>query len=172
MCYGRGKAKFHEVERLHAKFHVNVFIVGFRWPKTTILGKFWHFWGSCTDPLLPMRVKFGVLQQARGPHWRAKFHLNVFIVGPRNNCSCSPIITSKSTVLSWVSERRYLGIYIKRFTNFKCSIDHPKRPFYLSANAIFDRVGRISSEDITLQLINTVASAVKELWKSVKMSPS
>jgi len=29
--------------------------------KTTILGKFWHFGGSCTDPLLPMRTKFGVL---------------------------------------------------------------------------------------------------------------
>jgi len=27
-----------------------------------------------------MRVKFGVLQQAQGLHWHAKFHLNVFIV--------------------------------------------------------------------------------------------
>jgi len=38
-----------------------VHCVGFRWPKTTNLGKFWHFGGSCTDPLLPMRVKCGVL---------------------------------------------------------------------------------------------------------------
>jgi len=28
-----------------------VHCVGFRWPKNTILGKFWHFGGSCTDPL-------------------------------------------------------------------------------------------------------------------------
>jgi len=48
-----------------------------------------------------------------------------------------------------------LGIYIKQSTNFKCSIDHAKRSFYRSANAIFVRVGRIASEDITLQLINT-----------------
>ena len=34
--------------------------VGFRWPKTTILGKFWHLGNSCTNPLLPMRAKFGV----------------------------------------------------------------------------------------------------------------
>ena len=32
-----------------------VHCVGFRWPKTTILGKLFIFWGSCTNPLLPMR---------------------------------------------------------------------------------------------------------------------
>jgi len=64
--------------QLHAKFHVNVFI--FRWPKTTIFGKFWHFGGSCTDPLLPMRATFAVLEQTQGLHLCAKFHLNMFIV--------------------------------------------------------------------------------------------
>ena len=58
----------------------------------------------------------------------------------------------------FISDRlplRHLGIYIKQSTNFKYSIDHAKRSFYRSANAIFGRVGRIASEDITLQLINT-----------------
>jgi len=36
--------------------------------------------GSCTDPLLPMRVKFSVLEQTKGLHLPAKFHQNVFIV--------------------------------------------------------------------------------------------
>jgi len=36
-----------------------------------------------------------------------------------------------------------------------CSIDHAKRFFYRPANAIFGKVGRIASEDITPQLINT-----------------
>ena len=54
--------------------------VGFRWPKTTILGKFGHFGSCCTDPLLPMRAKFGVLEQTQGLHLQAKFHLNVFAV--------------------------------------------------------------------------------------------
>ena len=31
-------------------------------------------------PLLPIRVKFGVLEQTQGLHLPAKFHLNVFIV--------------------------------------------------------------------------------------------
>ena len=36
--------------------------------------------GFCADPLLAMRVKFGVLQQAQGLRRHAKFHLNVFTV--------------------------------------------------------------------------------------------
>ena len=35
---------------------------------------------SCTDPLLPMTAKFGVLEQTQGLHLQAKCHLNVFIV--------------------------------------------------------------------------------------------
>jgi len=62
-------------------------------------------------------------------------------IGPRNNFSCSPISMSKGTVLPWVSERRYLGIYIKQSTNFRCSVDHAKRSFYWSANAIFVKLG-------------------------------
>ena len=34
----------------------------------------------CTDPLLPKRAKFGVLQQTYGLLLQAKFHLNGFIV--------------------------------------------------------------------------------------------
>ena len=75
--------------------------------------------------------------------------------GPRNNFSCSPISTSTGNVLPWARKIRYLGIYIRQSTNFKCSIDHAKRSFYRSANAIFGRVGRVASEDITLQLKNT-----------------
>jgi len=36
--------------------------------------------GSCTDPLLPMKVKFGVLKQTKRLHLHAEFHLKVFIV--------------------------------------------------------------------------------------------
>ena len=58
-----------------------VHCVDFWWPKKT---QFWAnfdiFGGSCTDPLLPMRAKFGGLEQTQGLHLPAKFHLNVFIV--------------------------------------------------------------------------------------------
>ena len=38
------------------------------------------FVGSCTDPLLLIRVKFNVFEQTQGIHLPAKFHLNVFTV--------------------------------------------------------------------------------------------
>jgi len=38
------------------------------------------FGDSCTHPSLPMRAKFGVLEQTQGLHLQAKFHLIVFIV--------------------------------------------------------------------------------------------
>jgi len=43
-------------------------------------GQILTFWGSCTDPLLPTRAKFGVLQQTHGI--RAKFRLDRFILSP------------------------------------------------------------------------------------------
>ena len=69
-------------------FYVNVFIVSaFGGQKP----QFWanlDFWGSRTEPLLPMRSKFGVLEQTQGLHLHTKFHPNAFIVsasgGQRN----------------------------------------------------------------------------------------
>jgi len=43
-------------------------------------GQMLTFGGSCTNPFLPMRVKFGVLEWTRDLHIHAKFHLNVLIV--------------------------------------------------------------------------------------------
>ena len=80
------KAKFGVIEQtqglhLQAKFHLNVFIVSASGgQKPQFWAKFDIFGGSCTDPLLPMRFKFGVLEQTQGLHCHAKFHLNVFIV--------------------------------------------------------------------------------------------
>ena len=48
--------------------------------KTQFWANFEIFVGSCTDPLLLMRAKFGVLEQTQGLHLQAKFHLNLFIV--------------------------------------------------------------------------------------------
>ena len=59
-----------------------VHCVGFRWPKNHNVGQFLIVGDSCTDPLLPMRAKFGMLEQTQGLHLQAKFHLNVFIVSP------------------------------------------------------------------------------------------
>ena len=67
---------------LHAKFHVNVFIVSASGGRKSQFWANFDFGGSCTDPLLPMKVKFGVLKQTERLHLQAEFHLNVFIVSP------------------------------------------------------------------------------------------
>ena len=55
-----------------------VHCVSFRWPQ--FWANFDIFGGSCTHPLLPMRAKFGLLEQTEGLHLQTKFHRNVFIV--------------------------------------------------------------------------------------------
>ena len=66
---------------LHAKFYLNVFIVSDSGgQKPQFCANFDIFGGSRTVPILPMRVKFGMLEQTQGLHLHAKFHLNMFIV--------------------------------------------------------------------------------------------
>jgi len=49
-------------------------------PIGSSLRKLNTFGRSCTDPLLPMSAKYGVLEHTQGLHLPAKFHLNVSIV--------------------------------------------------------------------------------------------
>jgi len=66
---------------LQAKLYLNVFIVSDSdGQKPQFWAKFDIFGGSCSDPLLPMRVKFGALEETVGLHLHAKFDLNMFIV--------------------------------------------------------------------------------------------
>jgi hypothetical protein len=74
-------------------------------------------------------------------------------IGPRFDAACANIVTSTGHALPWVDEMRYLGIFIMRSRNFKCSLDNAKRSFYRSVNAILGKVGRIASEEVVLQLV-------------------
>jgi len=65
----------------NAKFYLNVFVVSAAGgQKPQFWANFDIFEGSCTDPLLPMRSKFGALEQTQCLHLLAKFQLNLFIV--------------------------------------------------------------------------------------------
>ena len=74
-------------------------------------------------------------------------------IGPRFNVPCVSITTLNGDILPWVDEIRYLGVYIVNYRHFKCSLDHAKRSFYRSANAIFCKIGRIASDEVVLELI-------------------
>ena len=69
-------------------------------------------------------------------------------IGPRINASCLAVSLSDGT-----DGMRYLGIFIVRSRTFKCSLEHAKKSFYRAANVVFAKIGRVASEEVTLQLI-------------------
>ena len=109
----------------------------------------------------------GRLPSVAGPSQSASVPTNnvtsalssAFVSVRKTSCSHS---LSHGTVISWVDEMRYLGIFIVRSRTFKCSLEHAKKSFYRAANAVFAKVGRVASEEVTLQLIKVKCLPV--LW--------
>jgi len=64
-------------------------------------------------------------------------------------------VTLNGIALQWSGELRYLGVHIARSSRFKISLDKPKRSFYRAANSVFGKVGRVASEEVTIQLFNS-----------------
>jgi len=73
----------------------------------------------------------------------------------RCDVSCANITSLNGHVLPWTNAIRYLGIHSVQSRTFKCSIDEAKRSFYTAANAIFGKIGRFASEEVTLHLLKT-----------------
>ena len=78
-----------------------------------------------------------------------------YVIGPRFDVKSCDLISATGRALPWVTEMRYLGVYILSSHIFKCSLEHAKCAYYRSLNAIFGRVGRIASEEVVLQLVST-----------------
>jgi exonuclease III len=76
-------------------------------------------------------------------------------IGPRFGVKCIAISTINGDTLPWVTELRYLGIYLIHSRVFCCSHDQAKRAYHRSLNAIFGKVGRIASEEVVLQLVSS-----------------
>jgi len=94
--------------------------------------------------------------------WLLKFVLVLFricylgvIILVHIGAKCANIVSLSGQRISWVTELRYLGIFLTCSRIFTCSTDSVKRSFYRSANAIFGKVGRIASEETVLELIKT-----------------
>ena len=102
--------------------------------------------------VLHARARLLCLSHSLALHGRQAFG-NVTHLKYRNDVVCAKIASVTGRVLPWVSETRYLGVYIANSKSFKCFIDAAKRAFYCSANAMFGKIGRIASEEVTLQLI-------------------
>jgi hypothetical protein len=75
--------------------------------------------------------------------------------GPRYDAECESLVTISGQKLAWVKSCRYLGVYMCAARNFKCLFDEAKKAYYRSFNAVFGKVGRRASEEVTLKLIQT-----------------
>ena len=88
-------------------------------------------------------------------NWVSVKSLDCIRIGPINDHICANITTSQGHCLPWTNEIRYLGTYIAKSRQFRCSIDHAKKSFYRSANSIFGKIGRTATEEVTLELLRT-----------------
>jgi hypothetical protein len=76
-------------------------------------------------------------------------------IGNRFNSKCANITSQNGMCLPWVTEIRYLGVYIVSSTKFKCSLAYAKQAFYRSANSLFGKVANAASEEVMLHLLNS-----------------
>jgi len=77
-------------------------------------------------------------------------------IGPRYAADCGCIVTSVGDQLQWVDKLRYLGIYIVSGKSFRCCcFDYAKKSFYRAFNAVYGKIGRTASEEVTLSLIKS-----------------
>jgi hypothetical protein len=76
-------------------------------------------------------------------------------IGPRYAADCGCIVTSVGDQLQWVDKLRYLGIYVVSGKSFCCCFDYAKESFYRAFNAVYGKIGRTASEEVTLSLIKS-----------------
>jgi hypothetical protein len=73
--------------------------------------------------------------------------------GVRCNCPCVAISLNNGESIRWVSELRYLGIFLTAGRKFACSAHNVKRNFNVACNAILARLLGKASEEVIVQLI-------------------
>ncbi len=73
-------------------------------------------------------------------------------VGRRFAVTCCKIVIDEHEI-DWVSELRYLGVFLKSGHILKCNLEHGKKKFYGCLNSILARTG--NKADIVLSLCNS-----------------
>ena len=76
-------------------------------------------------------------------------------IGPRAEVVCNGLMCLSGAPIAWANGVRYLRIFIVKSWTFQCSLDHAKRSFYRTVNAIFGKVGRVAFEKVTLYLMKS-----------------
>ena len=66
-------------------------------------------------------------------------------------------LTLEGEMIPWVSEARYLGVFLISGTKFGCNLDKAKAKFYRSSNAILSKLGYQKNPAVALNLIASIA---------------
>ena len=66
-------------------------------------------------------------------------------------------LTLQGEIIPWVSEARYLGVFLISGTKFGCNLDKAKAKFYRSSNAILSKLGYQKNPAVALNLIASIA---------------
>ena len=74
--------------------------------------------------------------------------------GPRFDRSCSEISTKSGKGLRRVNTCRHRGVFLVASKRFKITLDNNKISFYRSLIAIFQKIGRLASEEVIVHLIS------------------
>ena len=126
--------------------------------------KSWYSVILYADDILIVSSSLKILQE-QFIHWQTELlKLDLTInakkscclrIGRRYKSPCVNILTSDGGALPWVSKIRYLGIFIVSAASFRCCLDYAKSSFFRSTNAVFGKVGRLASEEVVLQLVQS-----------------
>ena len=71
-----------------------------------------------------------------------------------NKICCN--IKAMGHIIKWVTEAKYLGIYIRSGHKFVCNFDKQKAKFYRAANCIFAKLGNLQNIPVTLHLVHSI----------------
>ena len=83
----------------------------------------------------------------------------VMRVGPRWNCRCAEVNLG-SSILKFVDNIKYLGMYVKAGSKFSCCYEHLKLRLYSSFNALYRRSNSSHSELVSVQLLQSFCLSV------------
>jgi len=81
-------------------------------------------------------------------------------IGHRHDITCASIMTCQGQPLQWVSEFRYLGVFIVSSRSFKCSLVYAKRSFYAAVNGLFGKLLNLASEEVILELVKSKCTPI------------
>ena len=70
--------------------------------------------------------------------------------------NCCALVAGE-TAIKWVTETRYLGLYLRSGPKFSCNFEKTKIKYYRASNAILAKLGKQNNPTVTVHLLQAMA---------------